>query len=641
MGRSIGNGAFGPLRGDHKNEQTLVCQYKRTAVSLMSHTIPFLELRPSAQGLRECGWQKVLESQPDQSFLNYSSAFFSAAGEAAEAGDVDREAAFATLGAACSMYYDENDSAEPLKPMIITSSGRSAALGDFQDQHLGPLSEVLSEIDDRPLRSRIADILWIRRRDHAAARIGAVDYLEMAKTAMNPEHWVDGYQALRRSAQLATSVGKSSPERDSVASYALNLLRELDGTDPLYLTMRLVQLLQENKLAAHSDLFPYLEACAKNAEERKDWMRAAEYWGAASNLRERSGDAEGGREALRNSGRAQVQVGESMSGNIGLASEHWLERGFQSLRQGQAPKEELVRLQQRLHELQKERSKRLPSIQTKVEIPEALVRALDLVKGQSFDDALRTWTFWVQISPKSKLREMVDEQRKTYLLASMFGTDKLSESGKTEIHIPPLPREGEPDPAVLDLHMWQQSDFLLQPSAWYVDYVRQIIASEHEIDEASFEPLLQDNPFVEPGREAIFAKGLTSAIKGDYLVAAHLLVPQIENSIRHLLGQHGVPTTFMRQDGTQEEYPLTKLVELEEFAAVLGEDLAFFMRGLLAHKAGSNLRNRIAHGLMSEGAFYSPASIVLAPLVLRLLIACKRIQEGPIEDDGDTGDLAA
>ena len=608
----------------------------------MNQSTPFSEIRPTAEGLRACGWREALETHPDRSFHGYSTALFAAAREAAETGDVEREHALVTLAAVCSMYSDENDSAEPLKPMIVTSSGRSPALADFEDQHLAPLAEALCEFDDLPLRARIADVLWTRRRDHAAARIGSTDYLEMAKNAMDPEHWVQGYQALRRAAHLATSLGKSSLERDAVATYALSLVREIDGTDPLYLTMRLVQLLRENGLAAPKDLFPYLEASATNAEVRKDWMRASEYWGAASNLRERSSDKEGAQEALRRAGRAQVQAGEEISGNIGLASEHWLERGYQSLRQGQAPKEELVRLQQRLHELQKERSKCLPTIETKVEIPEALVRALDLVRGQSLDEAFGTWTFWVHVIPKVKLREMVEEQRTKYLLGSLFGINKLSESGKTEILIPPLPFEGdaEPDPAIVDLHMWHQADFLLQSSSWYVDYVRRIIAEEHKVEEASFDSLLRDNPLVEAGREAIFAKGLKLAIEGEYLVATHLLVPQIENSVRHLLGQHGVPTTFMRQDGTQEEYPLTKLVDLEEFVKIFGEDLAFFMRGLLAHKAGSNLRNRVAHGLMSEGAFYSPASIVIAPLVLRLLIACKTIQKR-LDADGSTAEPAA
>lgn len=593
----------------------------------MNNLIPFSELSPSADTIRNCGWREVLNRLPDRAFLNYSTAFFVAAQEASEAGDAESEQALAVLGAACSMYYDENDAQEPLKPMVVTANGRTAALSDFESQHLDPLSEVLLELDDLPLRARISDLLWIRRREPAAARVAASDYLDLAKASIDPENWVESYEALRRAAQIATLLGKTSVERAAVAGYATELLEKVGGTDPLYLTFRLVGLLNETKLAAPGELFPYLEASARKAEDRGDWMRAADYWGAASNLRTKSGDVEGGQEDLRTAGRAKVQVGESMADNIGLASEHWLERGYQSLRQGQAPKEELAALQQRLQELQRERAGKMPSIKSEVPLPVELIAALDRVKGLDLLSALEAWAFWVTINPKEALRESIDEQRKTYLFASLFSTNKVSESGKTEIIIPALPMSGEPDPAVLNLHMWHRANLLLQSSAWFTEYVRRIIGEEHAFAEESFADLLEDNPFVEPGREAIFAKGLMFAVKGDYLTAAHLLSPQIENSIRHLLGQSGVPTTFMKQDGTQEEYPLTKIVWMEEFEKLFGEDLAFFLQGLLAHKAGSNLRNRIAHGLMSEGAFYSPESVILGPLVIRLLIACKRIQE--------------
>ena len=66
----------------------------------------------------------------------------------------------------------------------------------------------------------------------------------------------------------------------------MNLLTQLNGADPLYLTMRVVQLLYQRKMAVPSDLCPFLELSALNAQARNDWMRAADYWSLASNLRQ-------------------------------------------------------------------------------------------------------------------------------------------------------------------------------------------------------------------------------------------------------------------------------------------------------------------------------------------------------------------
>jgi len=101
------------------------------------------------------------------------------------------------------MYHDSNDSAEPLKPMIVTTVGCSPALSGFEDQHLKPLSEVLQEFDDLALRARLADLLWIRSRDHAAARTGAMAYLEMAKASMDPENWGEGLSSCSEPRKLA------------------------------------------------------------------------------------------------------------------------------------------------------------------------------------------------------------------------------------------------------------------------------------------------------------------------------------------------------------------------------------------------------------------------------------------------------
>ena len=79
----------------------------------------------------------------------------------------------------------------------------------------------------------------------------------------------------------------------------------------------------------------------------------------------------------------------------------------------------------------------------------------------------------------------------------------------------------------------------------------------------------------------------------------------------------------MDSEGIQEEYSLRRLLyEIPEVREFFGEDLLFDLRGLLHERFGSNLRNRLAHGLVTDSEFlHSGASVYAWWLVLYLCCA--------------------
>lgn len=580
----------------------------------------FAEIAPGAEDIRTSGWERAVAEASQAEIEYYSTQLFRRADQAEGAA----KDALILLGAAASMYYDPADADEPLKPAIVFADGnRTAALGDFQDSHLDPLTEVYSELPDLELRARIADILWIKRQNHRAARAAASAYLERAKALMDPEHWVAGFRRLQRSLLLAASLGKNSPEKQAAAAYALNLLKELAGKDPLYLSKSIVELLLQARAESAANLVGYAELHAENSEANGDWTVAADYWSLARTCRLKANDNEGAQEALRRQGRAQVRVGEAMAaeGRPGLAPEHWFEQGYLSLRQGAAGDAELEALQRRLHEAQRASAENVGKIEVKTEIPPRLIRLIEQAKGKSFREAAALWGFFGGLQQKSSLRRMALEREQVAPVASLFATKILREDGKTDLVIPPLPDDPESDEDILRLHMWRLASQVRILDAWCAEQVRRIAHDEHGWSDGAFDYLLNGNPFVPPGRHKLFERGLKAALEGDYLVAAHVLLPQLENSVRHIMSLNGVVTTFVRQDGAQDEQPLTVLVRHEGFEEAFGEDFAFALRGLLVERADANVRNNAAHGLLSSDAFYSPSSVILPAVVIRILMA--------------------
>lgn len=120
------------------------------------------------------------------------------------------------------------------------------------------------------------------------------------------------------------------------------------------------------------------------------------------------------------------------------------------------------------------------------------------------------------------------------------------------------------------------------------------------------------------------------------LVAVPVLVPQVEYLLRKIVESRMV-TTALDPDGTQREVALGTLLESPEMAQVIGDDWAWDLRVLLTERAGRNLRNAVAHGLLHDGEISSTAGLYLWFTTIRLLTLVGVVPKGatPAVDPGD------
>ncbi|MGR5976138.1 DUF4209 domain-containing protein [Bacillus paranthracis] len=109
------------------------------------------------------------------------------------------------------------------------------------------------------------------------------------------------------------------------------------------------------------------------------------------------------------------------------------------------------------------------------------------------------------------------------------------------------------------------------------------------------------------------------------MTSLSILIPQFENSIRYFLKQIGVSVTSTKEDSVEEEKSLGILLEIEQLEEVLGGDIVKDLQYLFVNKGGKNLRNRLAHGLMSEEEFRSAGGIYAFGLMLYIIFYFKII----------------
>jgi hypothetical protein len=131
--------------------------------------------------------------------------------------------------------------------------------------------------------------------------------------------------------------------------------------------------------------------------------------------------------------------------------------------------------------------------------------------------------------------------------------------------------------------------------------------------------LVLHNPFIPPGHEMIFLKGILAGFRGDFDITAHFLVPQVEEAIRHVLQRAGHVTSKLDSTLIQEQRSLGVLLGLPETTEILRADHVFELRGILVEKFGYDLRNRLAHGFVTHHECWGADVLNLWWLLIRLL----------------------
>lgn len=174
---------------------------------------------------------------------------------------------------------------------------------------------------------------------------------------------------------------------------------------------------------------------------------------------------------------------------------------------------------------------------------------------------------------------------------------------------------------------------------WRIEPARVALIQEHFPSRIDLSFLVDNNPFIPEGHEGIYLRGIQAGFSGDWLVAMHLLIPQLEASIRYVLQQHDEITSTMR-DGIQQEQDINQLLTRPEVLEIFGADLIFDLRGILIERFGHNLRNDLAHALIPEGGFYQPASVYFWWLCIRLCWTGFWSKRQPVSDDTSSQDSA-
>ena len=567
-------------------------------------------------------WQDVINSSERKDCLTYHIAFWKKAQEAKDAGNVRDQAVFeilaAVTGAAIKPESNEEFFAEIFQ--------------NLTDEHLDFLAEIASDISDAELQARVADILWVRRRDYRMAQLAVTAYFQSATELEDPDNWTWCFDRIERTLRLTRRIRY---QVEAVVAHIEAVLDRYKAEDPLWLSAKLMELLQEYRLSDPTKYAALAEKAATLAESAHDWDRARAYWEikARWHLIEKDGEKE--RAALMLAAETYVKEAEdTLKRNPPsyLTASYYMQKAVEAFRNIRGTKEEAADAKVRAEEVhtlllqyQEESRKELVASSHEVDISKLVEQARENVRGKNFQDALFALALLGTPTKVSYLRQQVHKQTREFIASHLFPVVMMNEMGKVVARQPGSVLSSDPNEAEAATR-FEMNKNAAHYQAFHaqaiIEPARYQINLEHSVRVKDLLPLVSNSPFVPPEREDLFAKGLYAGLTGDFFTSTHILIPQIENSVRYLLwAQQGVRTSGLDNNGIQKEYHLSTTLypsQCPEITSIFDEDTLFDLQGLLVEDSGSNLRNRMAHGLIDDSGFLHPLMSYLWWLTLRL-----------------------
>lgn len=565
------------------------------------------------------GWETLISECAPKECTSYCSPFLDAGNRANDGGEKQRSSILRLLGHLTGMWPKLDSPEDPYDACIQSSSGRTAMLDDFDDTHLEFLKAIIADITDAELQARVADILWFRKRDYKHGEMAVEAYLISAKTLEDYKNWSATAHRLERAIQIGASLGKNAPAYTNAVTHIEALILQCDGNDPSYLSLELMEMLigrKDGNAIAYSAL---AEKLAVRAEEEHDWQRAHQYWDIKGRWLTKAGDKEGARQAQIAAAETYVKHAEWILQRDNpqyLVASCWMQSGAEAMFRIAGQRERAQELHAFLLDYQQRSMSEMRATSHSTDVTELASIAVEAVKNKGLADALDALARIGSICKMTSLREQVIEDRTKFVLQNLFHRTYLNAAGRV---IAQQPKDEEERNRA---DMWRNASlghvFIVQAQ---VEPARQQILIEHNVRLHDFAPYVMDSPFVRPDRENIVARGLYAGMQGDLLLSTHLLIPQIEDSVRFILSHKEVITSGLDHNGIQEEFDLNRMLTSDVYtkplAEVLGEDFVFDLRGLLVERFGANLRNDASHGLIGYNAFYSHEAYYFWWLALR------------------------
>jgi hypothetical protein len=569
---------------------------------------------------------RELGHAPQRHSSEYEQAFWKRSKAAEEAGDAETALGCRLLAAVFSMALRQGADG-PFRPSMVWPDGRRTFLPeDLKTEDAVELGKLIDCASDPVFVSRIADILWIATRNHEYARRAFRAYFESADG--ETDSWVPKRDWLARATDLAMALGKKAPERGE-AKAKLEGLFEASKADCFTpdrgnWPAALAQLLIDNRLASNwENLGDECMAIARGFPIAPGCDEPRWYYELAARAYEVGGFSAKTKEAkLAVAQHWEAEAGAfKVAGGDSFQISHRLEQAIDAYRKAGGERDRVEALMKDLKSANEKMITEMKSVSVPMDVEPLVSEAERRMAGKAGMEAIESFAALYGSAPYEDIRKSALSQSQASPLMALLGAKIVTAEGNVAANVPGITEDEAAKIQAMVVQAYTMRQNLA--GATVLETARRIIGDRADGSwQSAIRELVHRSSFVPEDRRDIFERAVIAGFAGDRVPLAHLAIPQIEHSLRVIFRDAELPITTMTAEGVQEERDLNRLLTDEGAKSVLGEALAWEMRSLLIEKTGSNLRNRLCHGLLGADDFERSAMNALLWLVVFLLLRC-------------------
>ncbi|MWV57772.1 DUF4209 domain-containing protein [Rathayibacter sp. VKM Ac-2754] len=583
--------------------------------------MPEFNATPSLAALERTNWRVRLAGNQD--FVELWGTFNELAQTSADLEDLEAASACAVLAGVSSLIPDEEQMHEPYLAMIRMGGRRSFLPDDLSELDLQFLADLLSDLPDNKLAARVGDMLWIRRFGSSPYQFARTAVDRWIQLPVDADSWYgDGREnwprylllarQLRLSDKLDVARGRLEEAFEiadgSMAMDLANLLAKCgvdDDVDRRRIASRLAQL-------AQSDERPIIA---------RDLHRAAAHWYSSIQ------DSESASRQLLAVVQSWISEAEQRAGDSAAVANSLYESALQDYRMISVSERRRLNVSDLGNDLvSRIRSSGITMLDQMssftseaIDLTAEAAAVQDHIAGQAVVDATARFVSLVPYLSEQDERAAAERQLSDSAILGLLPVRHLANDGRI-VH---TSGPDEPGPWGYPSDVWNA---MLQRYEIHLQYYTkgrilpalEVLANEHRLRIRDFLAVAEGSAIVPPDRSRTVARALAAGFNYDFTAALYMLVPQLENIIRHVLQDCGLSTVTI-SEGVHQEIGLSSLLERPQLIEVLGADHVYEMRALFGGPTGANLRNEVAHGLLSDGGASSVNSAYAWWFFLRLI----------------------
>lgn len=506
-------------------------------------------------------------------------------------------------------------------PMFVMADGsRTFSIEDISEDDYLILHSL--ELDKMPLilRALIADILWTNKKEFSAAKIAADAYWKLFMLWYTDEDNVGTIDMIRRAVCISVQT-KQTTLYNEIQEWFNEFIDTKAASAKGFFSLRIMELFFKQKNFDVSIILKVLDGLIDgNSDNIAKVEQAYKLKTECLFKLKRKEDAIKNNNLLAD---YYLEFAEKIFKKDiqgALKAVNFYQKGIMLYRNnGESDKADAAH--KRLVEIQKEIPKIMVPFSVELDIKGVIDNLKANMEGLSFEECVIRLTQMFVFEKQEDIKKHVIEEFKDNPISHLFGKSLINAQGQTVLALHPLDiHDPEKDPKLMELHMYQNAleKQKVAGDIW-VKNALIIIRDKFVIDKSMVEFLVKDNPIIPDGRERIFQRGLYMFLNGDYYEALHILAPQVENLFRNIAREVGGLTVTLEKDGSSMEKVLSSILSLPELVDCYDNDILFTFRGLLNEQAGANIRNEIAHGIISEYACSTGVCLYFGVAVIKLL----------------------